>query len=82
MTQAMTTQGAKRVPGAQRPPFLFGAKGASATAEYRGLRQRLPFWCNKTKTMDCKMEVTVEPRIASLPELCAGEDYFCQDSLY
>ena len=34
----------------QRPPFLFGAKGASATAEYRGIRQRLPFRCNETKT--------------------------------
>ena len=30
--------------------FLFGAKGASAAVEYRGIRQRLPFWCNKTKT--------------------------------
>ena len=30
--------------------FLFGAKGASAAAEYRGIRQRLPFRCNETKT--------------------------------
>ena len=50
MTQAMTTQGARRVPAAQCPPFLFGAKGASAAAEYRGIKQRLPFRCNKTKT--------------------------------
>ena len=66
----------------QRPCFLFGAKEASTVAEYRGIRQRLPFWCNKTKTKDCKTEVIVEPRIASPPKLCAGEDYFCQDSLY
>ena len=50
VTQAMTTQGARRVPAAWRPPFLFGAKGASAAAEYRGIRQRLPFRCNETKT--------------------------------
>ena len=29
---------------------------------------------------DCKMEVIVEPKTASSSELCAGEDYFCQDS--
>ena len=29
---------------------------------------------------DYEMEVTVEPKTASSPELCAGEDYFCQDS--
>ena len=50
--------------------------------EYQGLRQRLPFRCNKTKTMDCETEVTVEPKTVSPPELCAGEYYFCQDSLY
>ena len=76
----------RREPGgsqrAQCPYFLFGTKEASAAAEYRGLRQRLPFQCNKTKTMDCKTEVTVEPKKASPPELCAGEDYFCQDNLY
>ena len=27
-------------------------------------------------------EVIVEPKTASPPELCAGEDYFCQDSWY
>ena len=29
---------------------------------------------------DYETEVTVEPKTASSPELCAGEDYFCQDS--
>ena len=50
VTQAMMTKGARRLQPAQCPPFLFGAKGASAAAEYRGIRQRLPFRCNKTKT--------------------------------
>ena len=53
MTQAMMIK-TRRVPGgrqaAQCPRFLFGAKGASAAAEYRGIRQRLPFRCNKTET--------------------------------
>ena len=50
MTQGMTIE-ARRVPGGRRPVqcpcFLFGAKG-SGTGQ--GIRQRLPFRCNKTKT--------------------------------
>ena len=50
MTQAMTIK-ARRAPGwrwpAQGPCFPFGAKGASTG---QGIRQRLPFWCNETKT--------------------------------
>ena len=67
----------------QRPCFLFGAKGASAGAEYRGIKQRFPYRCNETKDQqDGKTEVTMEPKAASPPEPLAGEDYFCQDSLY
>ena len=50
MMQAMTIK-ARRAPGgcrpAQGPCFPFGAKGASTG---QGIRQRLPFWCNETKT--------------------------------
>ena len=35
---------------AQRPCFLFGAKEASAGEEYRGIKQRFTYRCNKTKT--------------------------------
>ena len=35
---------------AQCPCFPFGAKEASAGAEYRGIRQRFPYRCNETKT--------------------------------
>ena len=53
MTQAMTIK-TRQAPGgrqpAQCPRFLFGAKGASAGAEYRGIRQRFPYRCNETKT--------------------------------
>ena len=31
---------------------------------------------------DGRTEVTVEPKTASPPEPFAGEDHFCQDSLY
>ena len=31
---------------------------------------------------DGKTKVTVEPKTASPPEPFAGEDHFCQDSLY
>ena len=51
--QAMMIE-TRRAPGgrqrAQRPCFLFGAKEASAGEEYRGIRQRFPYRCNKTKT--------------------------------
>ena len=50
VTQAMTIK-ARRAPGGRRPAqcpcFLFGAKGASAG---KGIKQRQPFRCNKTKT--------------------------------
>ena len=48
--QAMTIE-TKRAPGGRRPAqcpcFPFGAKGASAG---QGIRQSIPFRCNKTKT--------------------------------
>ena len=47
MTQAMTTKGARWASAAQCPPFLFGAKGASAG---ESIKQRHPFRCNETKT--------------------------------
>ena len=49
----MTTE-TRRAPGdrqrMQCPCFLFGAKGASTGAEYRGIKQRFPYQCNETKT--------------------------------
>ena len=35
---------------AQCPCFPFGAKGASAGAEYPGIKQRYPYRCNETRT--------------------------------
>ena len=42
--------GASECRPAQCPCYLFGAKGASTGVEYRGIRQRLPFRWNETKT--------------------------------
>ena len=75
VTQAMTTKARWAPGGRQRvqcPRFPFGAKGASAGEEYRGVEQRFPYWCNKTKTS--RMEVTVEPKTASSSETLAVED--------
>ena len=67
----------KRAPGGhqrvQCPCFLFGAKEASAGAEYRVIKQRFPYRCNETKTS--RTEVIAEPTAASPPESLAGEDH-------
>lgn len=53
MTQAKTMK-TRRVPGGRQPVqcprFLFSAKGANAGTEYRGIKQRLPYWCIEIKT--------------------------------
>ena len=78
----MTTK-ARRAPAGAEYPFPLSFQGASAGAESRGIRQRFPYQCNKTKDrQDSRTEVIVEPGAASPPEPLAGEDYFCQDKLY
>ena len=47
--QAMTTK-ARRAQRVKCPRFLFGVKGASAGAEYRGVKKMFPYRCNMTKT--------------------------------
>ena len=46
----MTTKARWAPAGTKEDSFLFGAKEASAGEEYRGIRQRLLYWCNETKT--------------------------------
>ena len=84
--QAMTTE-TRRAPGgcwpAQCPCFLFGAKGASAGAEYRGIKQRLPFWCNETKTSRTVGQGSPwSPRRRHHQCLGQSKTTFSQDSLY
>ena len=84
--QAMTIK-TKRVPGgrqpAQCPRFLFGAKGASAGAEYRGIKQRFPYQCNKTKTSRAAGRRSPwSPRQRHHQCLWQSKTTFSQDSLY
>ena len=81
------TNGTRRAPGgrqrAQRPYFLFGAKEASAGEEVPRHQAKVAILVQRDQDQeDSKTEVIVEPKTASPPELFAGEDRFCQDSLY
>ena len=67
---------------AQRPYFLFGAKEASVGEEYRGIRKRLLYWCNETKTGGRQGRGPRGDQDGVTLELFTGEDRFCQDSLY
>ena len=58
-------------------------KETSAGEEYRGIRQKVAILVQQDRDQkDGKTEVIVEPKTASPPEPLAGEDHFCQDSLY
>ena len=75
VTRAVTTKANWAPGGCQRvqsTSFLFGAKEAGAGEESRGVKQRFPYRCNKTKTG--RTEVTAEPMAASPREPLAGED--------
>ena len=85
-TQAMTIK-TTRAPGgrqpAQCPRFLFGAKGACAGAEYRGIRERFPYRCNKTKTSRAVGRRSPwSPRQRHHQCLWQAKTTFSQDSLY
>ena len=86
VTQAMTIE-TRRAPGGRRPVqcpcFLFGAKGASTGAEYRGIKQRLPFWCNETKTSRAAgWRSPWSPRRRHRQCLWQPKTNFSQDNLY
>ena len=79
----MTTK-ARRAPGVRRAQVSSLVQGRQATGEgSRGISQRFPFWCNKTKTAK-----TAGWRSSSSPpqlhdqRLFAGKYYVCQDRLY
>ena len=86
VTQAMMIK-TRRAPGRRRPAqcpcFLFGAKGASTDAEYRGIKQRLPFQCNKTKTSGVAgWRSPWSPRRRHRQCLWQTKTNFSQDNLY
>ena len=81
VTQAMTTKGARRVPARTVSSFPLWCKGGKRSRGVPRHQAKVAISVQRDQDQeDCKMEVIVEPRTASSPELCAGEDYFCQDS--
>ena len=83
VTQAMTIE-TRRAPGGRRPVqcpcFLFGAKGGSTD---QGIRKRLPFWCNKTKTSRAAgWRSSWSPRRRHHQGLWQSKTNFSQDKLY
>ena len=76
----MTLGGRQRT---QHPYFLFGAKEASARRGVPRHQEKVAILVQRDQDQeDGKTEVIVEPKMASPPEPFAGEDHFCQDSLY
>ena len=83
MTQAMTTQGARRVPARAVSSFPLWCKGGKRSRGVPRRQAKVAISVQRDQDQeDYETEVTMEPKTASSPELCAGEDYFCQDSRY
>ena len=79
----MTTK-ARQAPGGRTAQVSSSVQGRQAAgAESRGISQRFPFWCNKTKTArTAGRRSSPSPPQRHDQRLFAGEDYFCQDRLY
>ena len=83
VTQAMTTQGARRVPARAASSFPLWCKGGKRSRGVPRHQEKVAISVQQDQDQeDCKTEVIVEPKTASPPEPFAGEDHFCQDSLY
>ena len=81
--QAMTTKGARREPARAVSSFLLWCKGGKRSRGVPRHQAKVAVSVQQDQDQeDRKTEVIVEPKTASPPELCAGEDYFCQDSWY
>lgn len=68
----------------RRAPVSSLVQGTQATGvESRGISQRFPFWCNKTKTTKTAgWRSSPSPPQRHDQGLFAGEDHFSQDKLY
>ena len=81
VTQAMTTEGARRVPAHAVSSFPLWCKGGKRSRGVPRHQAKVAIPVQRDQDQeDYKTEVIVEPKTASSPELCAGEDYFCPDS--
>ena len=78
VTQSRMTQGARRAPECAASFFPLWCKGSKRSRGVPRHQAKLAISVQQDQDQeDCKMEVIVEPKTASPPELCAGEDYFC-----
>ena len=83
ITQAMTTRGARRVPARAASSFPLWCNGGKCSHGVPRHQAKVAISVQRDQDQeDYETEVTVEPKTASSPELCAGEDYFCQGSEY
>ena len=81
MTQAMTTRGASRAPSRAVSSFPLWCKGSKRSRGVPRHQAKVAISVQRDQDQeDYETEVTVEPKAASSPELCAGEDHFCHDS--
>ena len=81
MTQAMMTGGAGRVPARAAYSLPLWFKGGKRSRGVPWHQAKVAISVQRAQDQeDYETEVIVEPKSASPPELCAGEDYFCQDS--
>ena len=75
MTQAMTTQGARWVPARAASSFPLWCKGGKRSHGVPRHQAKVAISVQRDKDQeDCRTEVIVEPKMASPPELCTGED--------
>ena len=81
MTQVMTTKGTRRVPARAVSSLPLWRKGGKRSRGVPRRQAKVAILVQRDQDQeDYETEVTMEPKMVSSPELCAGEDYFCQDS--
>ena len=79
VTQAMMIE-TRRAPACEVSLFPLWCKGGKHRPRHRA---KVAISVQRDQDQeDGKTEVIVEPKTMSPPELFAGEDHFCQDSLY
>ena len=82
MTQAMTIK-TRRAPACAVSLFPLLCKGGKHRRGVPRHQEKVAISVQRDQDQRSgRMEVTVEPKTASSPVLFAGEDHFCQDSLY
>ena len=78
MTQAMTIKAKRATPACTVSLFPLWCKGSKRSRRVSRHQAKVAISVQQDQDQeDCKTEVIVEPKTASPPELCAGEDYFC-----